>query len=532
MGGVGKDEVRLATASGPEPECPVAALPIGVLHLGVKTATLRAAGLRTVGDVRDADPDAVARIPTVGWRTVDQLVRNRKALAAAGGPAVPTDWAGYCEAIGVALLPDGHPPETGEEFLSALAPFFDQVAARLDDVILAVILRGRICQPPGRQLTLDAIAGQSSPSLSRERIRQKEKKLLGQLTGGLLNDSYEGLGIHFHPGFTRWWRMAADALAGLDDIEVEAFVALLSDVWNVPEVAVMAQLPAILAIVTGEPQMSGGFRSATRINPRLFGAIGEEFRKLPVRRLRFGKYADALEAAGLPFLGDVITRLRADSLSVAGATAARHVTQHLDLVADCLSEVGEVDWSAYRRRAGLARVPASPPLGAAGFASGLRETAVTLLRLHPVSKRAAAIFSRRTSRDAGSRMTLQQVADELMTHLPTVKREENVLLRWLHDAVIGHDFSALDVWLDEAWLDYWSQASEQYGAADDYEGFAGNLAWRWRLTGRETRQAAPLLWAVLDGYPDGRRSGYRPPSPPIHAAPAGRIHLRGFRRLH
>jgi hypothetical protein len=123
---------------------------------------------------------------------------------------------------------------------------------------------------PDDQKTLEEIGVEASPTLTRERVRQKERKLLEQITGGLLNDAYDGLGVHFHPGFSIWWRKAADALANVEEIDVVSFVALLARVWNVPQAAVMAQLAPVLAIVTGEPQMAAGFRALARLDPRLF----------------------------------------------------------------------------------------------------------------------------------------------------------------------------------------------------------------------------------------------------------------------
>lgn len=508
-------------------------LSIGVLHLGVKTAALTAAGYRFIKDISDADPDAIARVPLVGWRTVEQLVRNRIALTEATRPDTTLDWATYCSTIGVPLLPSAGVPATGAEFMNTLPFFFEEVACHLSDGTFADILRERICQPPGRQTKLEEIAARVSPPLSRERIRQKEKKLLGQLTGGLLNDSYDGLDIQFHPGFSRWWRIASDALADIDDIEVAAFVELLCDTWEVSHDAVMANLPVILAVVTGEPQMSGSFRSATKIDPKLFGVLSDELLSLPVSRLRLGKHAVTLEAAGLTSFGRVVPQLRSGGLVSIGPTAARHVAAHLDQLAKCIKPDGSMDWAAYRRDMSLADLPAVPICNAEEFVADLCQTVERLLRLHPITKRAPEIFVRRTSQDAGNRMTLQRVADELETHLPTIKREESVMLAWLNDVIIAHDFSSLQVWLDASWLRYWAEASDLYDTAIDYDNFAGNLAWRWRLTGRSIREAAPLLWAVMDGYPDGRRSAYSPPAEiEASAEPMGRIRLRGFRRLH
>lgn len=516
-------------------------LPIGVLHLGVKTATLERAGHRTVGDLANVTTDQIMRIPTVGWRTADLLTKNRLALFEASGAEAGTDWDKYCEATDITLLPQRARPTSGMEFLQMLPDFLREVADNLSDEAFSAILRERICQPPSQQKTLDEIAKAATPPVTRERIRQKEKKLLGQLTGGLLNDTYGVLEIHFRPEFSYWWKRAADHLSHLEDIEFADFVNCLAAAWEVPQNAVIAQLPIILAIVTGEPQMSGEFRAASRLDPRLFGVLNDKVLELPINRLRLGRYAERLAGEGSETVGDIVAQLRDGSLAGRGGKVAEVAAQHANILASCLCDQGLIDWKSYRTANALVCVPASPPENAAEFVATLRETMSELLTVCHVTKRAPEIYDFRTSRTLRSQLTLQSVADALDTHLPTIKREETVFLRFLNDVLIGHNFSALPVWLDESWLDYWDEARASYATtSDNYELFTESLAWKWRLTVRDIGKAAPTIWAVLSGYPSDRRSrttiskspAVRQVIDPPPQLPVGRIRLRGFRRLH
>lgn len=516
-------------------------LPIGVLHLGFKTTTLENAGFQTISDIRDVTPEQVSRIPTVGWRTADLYHRNRKALLEACDEDAGVNWDAYCQAIHTPLLPSVERPASGKEFLACLPVFLAEIAETLSDKTFAVILRDRIARPPGAQTTLDEIAAAANPRVTRERIRQKEKKLLGQLTGGLLNDSYGVLDMHFRPEFTHWWRLAADRLSHLEEIEFSEFIGVLSAEWDVTDDAVMAHLPVILAIVTGEPQMSGDFRKASRIDPRLFGCLSEELLVLPLRRLRLGRYADQLAGAGYDTFRDLVNGLRDGKLGSASGKAAVVATAHANSLAGCVTESGTVDWQAYRANNDLGCLPASPVANAAEFVSGLTSAITELLSGCRITKRAEDIYRLRTSRPLDSQMTLQAVADQLCTHLPTIKREETVFLAFLNEVLICKDFSRLPVWLDEAWIMHWHQATDTFGTyGDSYTVFADNLAWKWRLTDRELSRAAPTLWAVLTGYPTNRRlrGAVNRPAVPIDAPvaepqlPAGRIRLRGFRRLH
>lgn len=514
---------------------PVDTLSLGVLHLGTKTAWFEQAGYRTIGSVRNLDIDRMIRIPLIGKTTAMELVRKRDALIAACNADSGIDWTAYCSAVGIPLLPDDYRVPAGGAFLRSIPAFLEAVANRQPDAVSRAVLRDRICRPPDAQKTLEDIARLVAPPLTRERVRQKEAKLLRELTGGLLNDEYDTLGIHFHPDFSRWWRMAADALAGLDEIDVTTFVDILCKTWEVPQAEVMEQLPAIVAIVTGEPQMSGDFRAAARINARLFGTLSDSLESLSVHRLRLGKYADPLTEAGFSTVGSLVAGLRSGTISQAGATVGRRAAAHFEVIAPFITSEGALDWSAYRDALDLRILPASPQGSLADFLKDLRGDIEMLLHSHPVTKRSEEIFRLRTGRDAAERMTLQQVADELGTHLPTIKREETVLLQWLNDVVVSRDFSKLEVWLDGDWLYRWDEARAIFSETADYgyEQFAENLSRHWRVPSQIVKVGAPAIWAVLTGYPDGRRSGWKPVAAvPIDLPSLGVIRLKGFRRLH
>ncbi len=507
-------------------------LSIGVLHLGTKTRLLKEAGLLTVGDVKGLDLAALIQIPLVGRRTADELVRNRLALQQAADDNGAVDWQAYCAVAGLPLLP-ARSPANGSELLAGLPSFFRALAEELDDNVLAATLFDRICRPPGSQKTLEEIGAAASPALTRERVRQKERKLLRQITGGLLNDSYDGLGIHFRPGFARWWQSAADALADVEEIGVASFVKRLATVWGVPETAIMEQLPALVAVVTGEPQMAAEFRAFAALDYRLFEESSRDLAHFPVLKLRIGKAAVRLVEAGLPLVGDVINSLRSGDLKSVGVKAAKRVTDHLNLVASCISETG-IDRDVYRTAIKFDSLPATPPVSPADFATTLPEVIEQLLRSSNVSMRAVDIFRYRTGKDVRERMTLQQVSEVLGTFGPSVKREETVMLAWLNDVLVSQEFWRLDVWLDGTWLVWWAEALETFKrSGDDYNRFAHSLRDRWHLTGTEMKAAAPTLWAVFTGYPGGRRSAYHPAVPVVEVGTTtGRIRLQGFRRVH
>ena len=301
-----------------------------------------------------------------------------------------------------------------------------------------------------------------------------------------------------------------------------------------PQPDIIEQLPIILAIVTGQSTMPKEFLSIHSVDPIWHGDLDSSVRTVPVKCLRVGRFADRLNAAGYVSLGDVAKGVQSGEVRGGVSNGMDRFVTHLNSVASCIEENGSLNWGRYQRTLGLERVPDTPPKSALQFVQGLSDHIERLLERSTVTKRSVEIFHLRTRRNSQARKTLYQTAEILESHPPTIKREETALLKFLNDVLIFGEFSNLPVWLDEQWLGYWSGASSVFEQSDgDFRTFSRNLAWRWRLTERQVKQAAPSIWAVLNGYPEGRPR-HRPSTRDLERVgePVGRIKLKGFRRVH
>jgi hypothetical protein len=510
------------------------AIPVGILHCGVKEAAIRHAGFRLVSDLDGVAPERLLSIPSIGRRTVEPMFERRDALRAAIRSDGLIDWEQYCDAAGLGLAPLELRPASGREFLACLGEVLDELAGMLEDEITAVILRERICRAPASQRTLDDIADLTSPRVTRERIRQKEKFLLRQLTGGLLSDVYHGLDIHFHPDFSRWWRMASERLAGYDELGFVELIELLAEVWDADVSAVVRNMPIILAVITGDPQMPAEFRAAIAIDHRWYGDVPSSLSDTKVLKLRLGKDAEAVTAQNLNSVADLAAAFRGGRPHMFTAAVSSRVLSHMNLMASCFTSEGYFDWKSYQTALGLETVPAGPPSDAAEFAKSLTDHVREILRTSKVTGRAPEIFDLRTSRSPETRMTLHQLADALASHGPSIKREETVFLQYLHDVLVEGEFYSLPIWVEESWLTYWKDAARAFRiAGSEYESFADYLAWQWRLRPSDLAPAMPTIWAVLTGYPNGRpHRGAAAARQSETSVPLGRIRLQGFRRLH
>ena len=507
------------------PEC-ITSLSVDVLHVGIKSRLLTGAGVRTVGDLVQTERSQLVGIPGLGRRTVDRAFLGLNALVKAMADE-GIDWATYCSEMSLPLLPAAQ-FKSGPAFVAGLRSTFLNLSECLDDEMLRDIVASRLIQRPQDQATLEEIAARHWPNVTRERVRQKEKKLLRQMAGALVWGEDHGLGVHFHPSFCHWWKRAADEFRDADEIDVDQFLHRLAAVWDVDAGLIVPEMPIILAIVTGEPQMPLAYRTTLRLDAALFG-MRPETRSIPVRHLRLGRSVTQLEERGVICLGDLVEAAKNGSIS-------GKLLDHLNRLAGCLSD-GELDWTAYRASLHLETLPEDANGEPSRFALTFSTSICAMLERLKPTPRAAEIFRQRTSVEEVSRPTLEVVADRLKTFASTIKREETVLLEELNDLLVNRQMGDLPFWIDGEWLSLFRLSADTYRHCEnDYSAFRSQLQVRLSLTPEALDCAAPGLWAILNGYPAGRKRGQRSQGDGMREAPLPvepmRIRLRGFRRVH
>lgn len=500
-------------------------LPISVLQLGAKSRWLLKAGIERIGDLDRFSPSAIMRMPNVGSLTVNALTRNLADLAASSVNG-SIDWSIFSDHSGLPLVPPA-PLQSAAEMLARLPEIFEQIGPHLRDDSYRQILFERLTKGPETQAKLEELGRRAVPRVSRERIRQKERKLLRQFAGALLHDVDGKMGIQFHPTMLMFWRQAAAEFAGEDEVAFDEFMTRLARVWEVEHVALIRQLPFIVAVVTGEPQLRGSFRAGARLDPRLF-TLTAEVAATPLRTLRIGRQFERLNFRGIQTLGDLIRE-------AVDGPANDQINRTLADVAAALARDGSIDWQAYHVTLGIPSLPDQSPVSAADFASGFCAAIRSLLVALHGSGRRAEVFGLRTCQPARSRPTLDAVSRIMCTHGPTIKREETLLLEEIYDILVDRNFSGLPVWLDSEWLRHVRGAEIIFRQCDsDYAVFHSRAADSWEIDLQAAEQAAPALWAIFTGYPEGRQRRRRAKGASENAVrvePA-RIRLQGFQRLH
>jgi len=521
----------------------VMGLSIDLLHIGMKIEHFKKHGLNKI---RDLYPLTNLRlVPRIGPGTVKLIHQRLDYISDEIDDQGEFHLESYLSKIGVIMIPSSSIPDTGTNFLEALPEVINEIVANLDDEDYQNILRLRISKHPDQQHTLDQIAGLRSKKVTRERIRQKEEKLLRELADGMVRQKFGKLNLHFHRDFTRWWELAARGLMDSGELDLFELLDKLSDIWNVDPVNLNKHLPFILSIISGEPQSVVTCREASHYIKQ--NAYPQSLREMQLKKLRIGKSYEVLMNGDMRTVNDVLSRqtdVKADHFSRNSQTpkyissglirAVNTVTEHLNIFDNYRQNNGDTLAHYYRQSLGLRVFPERFDSDPKNFIDNVRSNVALLLEGYTTFPLASEVFKLRTSRAKDTRLTLESVGNQLGKHGPVIKRGETLFLGFLHNLLVVRDFSRSSVWFESSWLEFWKQLHEVFeNTNSNYTRFGLNLSEFWNVPSEKLNKALPTLWAILKGYPHGRRVGYR--HEPITEKTIDemvpiKIKLSGFRR--
>lgn len=520
---------------------------IGILHAGTKTKTLKTAGYGSVGELAAAGSDTLLALPGMGRSTLRKIEKALQSLQEAQDKDGNVDWDRYCAAIDIPLLPVESLALDGNSFAAMVGITLGQLGQTLHDPVLQKIIADRISKPPHQRATLEDIGSSLPEPITRERVRQKEAKLLEALAAALVNDDYAHLDVHFRPEFADYWKRAAANFADAEeDITFAALVDGLVETWGADRAILLEHLPLIATVITGEVMATSVFGDATRLDPRLL-TLSEADRNIPLRHLQIGRAARALRQRGLDTIGDLISAIRQGTVSRASGAHYRTAIAHLDHVLASLDEDQHFDRKTYLKTIGVRALPEDDPSGPREFMRDLAANVSDILAANPPRMRSREIFALRTARSMATRLTMEKTAEVLDTYGPSVKREETDTLAWLNEVILGGDQALAGIALRPVFVRIWYRINEVFDEANgDAELFQRYLAATFGIDEGDVEPAMPTMIAVLTGYPYGRLGRYtRMAAAPIveeeepfeteevtEATSPIRIKLKGFRRTH
>lgn len=460
--------------------------------------------------------------------------RRLSSLARSVGPRGEVDWAAFATDCGVPVLPETE-IESPSEFLAALPHVIECVIGSCENEVDRAILRERLSKVPGERSTLDEIARQVGVRVTRERVRQREVRLLRWLYMGFTSGDSRGLAVQFRASFVAYWNMAIADLEGFETLDFGQFFAVLERNWGARTSDLVRHLPLILAVLTKQSQVPRALSATMRLHPAAFGNIGYETAQLPVSRFPVGRALPVLLQSGVKNLGDLFEAARSSRLPALPARSEECIRVLIDALAASLDAHGELNWTAFSDRMRLIPFPPHPRLSAESFLLSLYEDLDELVSSCKVTGRALEIFRRRTSVPSARRPTLDEIAKVLGTHGPTVKREESVLLSALHSIFVRSDSSDFPLAVDSSYLGFWATALAQFeNSGGSFSNFCSRLSHEWNLPVDRVFSKAELLWAVVMRYPVRANDGEQDQGMAREVRPldGGLVVLRGFRTEH
>lgn len=515
----------------------VRARPIEVLRLGSKAAYLHDAGIHTLGDL--AEDGVISRLrlmPGIGPKTArlapERLATIRRSSEEAGGEP---DWDGIATDWGFVPTPE-KPVDDSEAFLATLEEVIVTVIDAHGSEMDRLILSERISRPHSERMTLGAIG--AAFDVTRERVRQRQVRILNNLSDALLNDDQSHVPIHFRESFRAFWVRAGQHFADIGELDYPEFVHGLEIAWGLSGEQLAPFMPLALAI------LADGIRPpppGPELHPALETALVEVM-NLPIFELPVGRAREGLEAAGLDTFGLLLEAARARQLPA--GRDGKVAIEILNGVGRALAKGPRSNADAWAAGLGLTALPAIDPGSGAAFLEMLDGTLAEAADVNATSIRAGQIYRLRTCIPRHRRPSLQEVGESLLIHGPSVKREETVLLASLNTQLVTGDLTNARVVWRAGFLRWFAEAKDLYELADaDYGLFCGSIARCWGLHIEEVRNRTEGLWAVLSLYPGGRRARvvkgrradtFRPASPESVQPPSttGVVVLRGFRRRH
>ncbi|WP_336083719.1 helix-hairpin-helix domain-containing protein [Thalassospira sp. CH_XMU1448-2] len=539
-----QEEERTDTISLRQFKEPALSLEIGILHLGAKTQKLRTEGYITVEDLILTNPENLLSIPSMGKSTVKKIQESLLALRVSQDSIGTINWDVYCKTLNIPLLPETKTIEDGNTFLNLAVNLIKNLGETLGDHSLQKIIHDRICPQIQDRKTLESVGTSLTPPITRERIRQKEEKLLTSLASALIHDDYSTLRVHFRPEFSDFWKRAADYfLSYEEEITFKSLVEGLLEIWGPEKLKLLESLPSITAIITGEVTTFG---EASKLAPELF-TLPNSTRKIPLRHLQLGRSARALGEQGIETLGDLITKVLNGEAKRTSGVNFRKAIDHLDIVANCLGPDKTFSWERYKRTTNVISLPTKDDALPSDFFCALTENISEILLISPPAARSREVFELRTCRPLETRLTLESVAGKLQTYQPVISRTETETLAYLSEIILGEDFSLAALMLKPNFLSMWHRVHNIYKKAEgDDEAFKSSLAIAFEVAPSIIDKAIPTLIAIFTGYAHGRLTRHetklRAQEEQTHESAQQdeqeltqfptRVKLRGFRRLH
>lgn len=517
----------------------VASLPSDLFHLGARSSSLSNSGYRTVLDLTDWYQAGCPELRGFGKKSVKQAKEVLEALASSLDDNGMPNWDEFCDQAGITLLPQ-KPHVDGEEcFLSTIPIIIEGIIRSAADEVEADIIRNRLTRTSKNQLTLEDLGRKHR--VTRERIRQKQKKLLLEISNGLMEGLYVKREYRFRPEYAAMWKKAEEAFGDAENVDGFSFLSRLSEVWEVKISELIDHLPFIFAILTNTNSIPNTFRVYAKY-PLLTGSRHiPEFLQKPVCELYLGNQLKVLEHLNITTLGELV-EIYCGFPDEFNSKVFCDFFGGMESFLQTLDSIQDFSWKEYYAHYNFTILPEVVIGSPHDFLSCLKPSILKAVTICSSGfyKHSREILLFRSFPPKDDRLTSQELADKVGCHGPTINRNELELNVRLRALLVERNFSKSTVIFEDTFLEFWSKLNELFDEEMDVKYFKFKLAQNWALSLGDLDEYINLIWSILSNHPPGKnRSSYTGVKRPRKTAKAVRedfvapvIVLRKRRMLH
>lgn len=208
---------------------------IGELNLKKAVNGLQRLQIATIGDLIDASRAGVdsAAAQNFGKAAQSEVVDALQALSVSTDASGEVDWLKFAESRGLPVFPENVLSRTSiiEQLPEICRRILEATVSKRDQSIF----ERRLLRPENKALTLEAIG--DAYGLTRERVRQVEAKLLGNLREPILNGNYAGILFRLREEFVELFIVANTHLLEVGAVawRESKWITEMATVWEVEE---------------------------------------------------------------------------------------------------------------------------------------------------------------------------------------------------------------------------------------------------------------------------------------------------------
>lgn len=483
----------------------VSAIPTTGLHMGTRSHHLVSAGYPTLSDLADWYEEGCPKLANFGETSVREAKEILESVAKATNKLGSICWETFSQDSGIKILPQSSSDCFTKSFLSTIPDVIKGIIGSAADEVEADIIRDRLTKPTEDQLTLEDLG--SRHGLTPERVRQKQRDLLAEISNGLMEGLYEKRKFRFRPEYSQIWKEAEHAFHGSEEIGAASFITTLCETWEVKTGDLLPHLPFIFAVLTNTHSIPASFRCYLRYPFLTRSRHSEIFTKKPVEELHIGKHLETLQEIGVETLGELIQMLCNFPEDFSNRVFSE-LFQRLEDYLQAIDLSEAFSWEGYYRHYGRTILPVAQPNTPSEFLAMLKPVILQTVQEGQFCSYSEEILQHRSFPRKADRLTSQAIADIVGCHGPTISRNELVMNQRLRKLVVEKNFSASTVIFQGDFLNYWHELAELYEEDQTVSTFKFKVTLAWELAPGSLDGTINLIWSILTNHPPGKNRNW------------------------